>query len=244
MSAIQIAPETAAARSFFDLRAFAARTSNGTYVEGDGYRLARRSLALAPGPVGIAAVDVDGTGRVVGLDADEFVVVVDGGLTLETAHGAIALEAGRSAVVPKGAAFAWRTARPSRLLVMTHASEGAGAGAPRAIDESAALEPSAPPPAELLVGPTPSCRSRVHFRSVSGEFTVGVWDSTPYQRRSMPYGHYELMHLLAGAVTLTDGAGRSATFVRGDIFLVEQGAHCSWRSEVPVAKVYAIFRPA
>jgi uncharacterized cupin superfamily protein len=59
----------------------------------------------------------------------------------------------------------------------------------------------------------------------------------------MLYRHYELMHLLTGAVEFEDGAGRAATFEQGDIFLIEQGADCSWRSEVDVKKVYAIYRP-
>ena len=46
----------------------------------------------------------------------------------------------------------------------------------------------------------------------------------------MLYRHYELMHLLEGSVTLVDETGRTGTFVRGDIFLVEQGARCSWDS--------------
>jgi uncharacterized cupin superfamily protein len=59
----------------------------------------------------------------------------------------------------------------------------------------------------------------------------------------MRYRHYELMHLLDGAVTFVDEAGRTATFTAGDIFLVEQGAECSWESKTFVKKVYAIYRP-
>jgi uncharacterized cupin superfamily protein len=59
----------------------------------------------------------------------------------------------------------------------------------------------------------------------------------------MRYPHYELMHLLEGSVTFVDETGRTATFSRGDIFLVEQGARCSWESREQVAKVYAIYRP-
>ncbi len=60
----------------------------------------------------------------------------------------------------------------------------------------------------------------------------------------MRYRHYELMHLLAGTVTFVDDAAREGTFSTGDIFLVEQGAECSWDSRVDVKKVYAIYRPA
>ena len=48
----------------------------------------------------------------------------------------------------------------------------------------------------------------------------------------------------ASGVTFVDEAGRTATFTAGDIFLVEQGAECSWESQTFVKKVYAIYRPA
>jgi uncharacterized cupin superfamily protein len=111
------------------------------------------------------------------------------------------------------------------------------------IDTAAPLEPSNPPLAELLVGPTPSCRNHTDYSSASGEFVCGTWDSTPYHRRPMTYRHIELMHLLEGAVTFRDASG-SATFSKGDIFLAARGAQCAWLSEVHVKKVYAIHRPA
>ena len=52
------------------------------------------------------------------------------------------------------------------------------------------------------------------------------------------------MYLLEGSVTFVDGTGRAGTFAKGDIFLVEQGATCSWESREQVAKVYVIYRPA
>jgi len=56
--------------------------------------------------------------------------------------------------------------------------------------------------------------------------------------------NYELIYLSAGSVTFGDGAGAQGTFGKGDIFLVEQGASCSWDSQVHVKKIYAIYRPA
>ena len=52
------------------------------------------------------------------------------------------------------------------------------------------------------------------------------------------------MVLLEGAVTLEDETGASHTFRQHDIFVVEQGARCSWDSREHVKKVYAIVRPA
>ncbi|WP_246089343.1 cupin domain-containing protein [Paraburkholderia guartelaensis] len=105
------------------------------------------------------------------------------------------------------------------------------------IDSAPQLEPSGAPLAELLLTPTPHCRNQTDHRSLDGKFTCGTWDSTPYHRLAMSYSHYELMHLLEGSVTFVDETGRPATFSRGDIFLVEQGARCSWESREHVAKV-------
>ncbi|VWB24450.1 cupin [Burkholderia latens] len=127
---------------------------------------------------------------------------------------------------------------------MRYQNGGSADGTIVPIDGAPQLAPSGAPLAELLLTPTPQCRNQTDYRSADGQFTCGTWDSTPYHRTAMLYHHYELMYLLEGSVTFVDEAGRRATFSRGDIFLVEQGAKCSWESLGHVAKVYAIFRPA
>ncbi|PTQ13515.1 enzyme of the cupin superfamily [Sphingomonas oleivorans] len=234
--------------SFIDLRDFAADETQGiagAASSGDAFLDDRRLLDLPKGPVTVGAVRLDpSAGRVSELGGDEYIIVVSGSFGLETESGSLHLAAGQSAVLPQGSSFSWTTQEATSLLFMRHEGSGPGASAPLLIDESAELSPSGAPLAELLVGPTPQCRNHTDYKSESGEFMCGVWDSTPYHRRAMGYRHYELMHLLEGSVTFEDGIGRRATFNKGDIFLIEQGAHCSWLSEVQVAKVYAIYRPA
>ncbi len=231
-------------RSFIDLRAFAA-ASDLLAASGDGaWGSNRKALPLAPSPVSCAVVRLSGEGREAGLAADKFVIVLEGGLVIDHEGASQEVPAGRSIAVPAGLAFHW-TARTATMLIVMECDSGA-AGADRLvpINESAQMAASGAPLAELLVGPTPSCRNFTDYRSANGEFVCGTWDSTPYHRRAMRYGHFELMHLLHGAVTFVDGAGREATFVQGDVFLIEQGAHCSWESRTEVTKVYAIYRPA
>lgn len=233
-----------AIRSFIDLAAFAA-ASPLVEASGDAAWLTNRdALELPEGPVSVALLRLSGEGEVAKLPADEFVIVLDGALLVRHGGEAQALAAKASMVIPGGTGFAWTAASGTSVLVMRCASGPAGAVAPVPIDEAADLVPSGAPLAELLVGETPSCRNFTDYRSANGEFVCGTWDSTPYHRLSMPYRHYELMHLTDGAVTFVDGAGREATFAQGDVFLVEQGAHCSWDSRVHVKKVYAIYRPA
>ena len=222
-------------RSLFDLRAFAA---NAAPAPG-GFLEARAQLPLADGPVTVAALALHGSGRVDVMPADEFVIVLDGALTI----GGATIPANESIVLPGGIGFDWEATPGTRAVAMRCTSGPAGAQRPIRIDLAAPLSPSGAPLAELLVGPTPSCRNFTDFRSANGEFTCGTWDSTPYHRRAMHYRHYELMYLLAGSVTFVDGAGREGTFAKGDVFLVEQGSDCSWESREHVKKVYAIYRP-
>lgn len=236
-------------RSCTDLRRFTADDHAGMRNRdtgpADAYLGRRRVLFQTPATE-VGAIELPaGRGRVEALAADEFIVVCDGALVLEHVAGTIELAEGESAVLISGGTYAWRTTRPTRLAYMRHADRG-GPAVPRVIpiDVLAALQPSAPPAAELLTSPTPSCRSHVDHRSADGEFTCGTWDSTAYSRKAMRYAHSELMVLLEGAVTLEDETGASRRFERGDIFVVQQGALCAWDSREPVRKVYAIVRPA
>lgn len=232
-------------RSFRDLRAFAANATIPADAHGDPFLASRAALDLPQGPISISLVLLpQGRGRIEALPDDEFLILLDGALTLETADSTTPLVDNQSAAITKGTGFTWSSREGARLIAMRRNGSPDGSPAIISIDESAPLEPSNPPLAELLVGPTPDCRNFTDYRSADTEFVCGTWDSTPYHRLSMPYRHYELMHLLDGSATFVDGEGREGTFRKGDILLVEQGAHCSWESREHVKKVYAIYRPA
>lgn len=230
--------------SFIDLRRFAGEATSG--LKPGNYLQARAALELLPGPISVAALSIaPGTGEVAGLPGDEFIILLQGDLTLSDINGSITLGHDASAVIPRGRDFRYSSTSGAIALVMRCAEPGdAGADRLVALDHGVALETSGAPLAELLISATPSCRNHTSYKSASGTFMCGVWDSTPYHRRAMPYRHYELMHLLAGSVTFVDRAGREGTFDKGAVFLVEQGAECSWESREHVAKVYAIYRPA
>jgi uncharacterized cupin superfamily protein len=225
-------------RGIIDLRKYAAHVApTRDWLAG------RAPPAFADAAAAVAAIAPVGEGRVAALPADEFVIVLSGALTLETARGVATLGAGHSFVLPCSLGFTWRAAAGTVAVIVACPTGSGTATDVVPIDEAAPLQPSNPPLAELLVGPTPSCRNHSDYRSVSGELTCGTWDSTPYHRRPMPYRHIELMHLLEGAVTFQDASG-TATFTQGDILLAARGAQCAWVSEVHVKKVYATHKPA
>jgi len=243
------AASTSRPRSFIDLKAFASDASQGVASpaspDDDRFQSSRRFLDLTPGPVSAGVITLGEDRGVVSYQAaDEFVIVSEGSISFTQAAHALTLNAGDSAVIPQGAKFSWSTQAPASVIFMRCQAGQGTDGTIVPIDSAPQLEPSGAPLAELLLTPTPHCRNQTDHRSLDGKFTCGTWDSTPYHRVAMSYGHYELMHLLEGSVTFVDETGRSATFSRSDIFLVEQGARCSWESREHVAKVYAIYRMA
>jgi uncharacterized cupin superfamily protein len=227
------------APSIFELKAWAASAAESS----GSWRFRRKALPLDDHSISVEAFRLEpGSGAVAGQSADEFLHVLEGELSLRSGEDALVLGVGQSAVVPAGAAFAWSCEAPVAILAMRRPGSDSPGG-PRAMDLSLPLSPSAPPAAEVLQSPTPDCRNLTLFKSADQTFSCGVWDSTPYTRKAILYGHHELMHLIEGEVTFEDEAGVSATFRAGDIFLVRKGARCSWRSLVDVTKVFAIYRP-
>ena len=245
---VPVVQDRVPAPTFVDLRKFAAngrhRAAAPQAAQGDAFLACRRSLPRRPARVEVGAIDLPaGRGAVRSTTADEFLIVAEGGVRFEHAGKATQLGEGQSIVLPRGVDFTWECATASSLSFVRHASDAAGAAGLVRIDESAPLAPSSPPLPELLLTPTPACRSHVDFRSADGLFTCGTWDSTAYRRRPMLFRHCELMCLLEGTVTLEDDAGARATFTRGDVVVVETGAVCSWDHQGHVKKVYAVFRP-
>ena len=230
--------------SFRDIRELISRATPVMAEPRDSYLDSRREIVAPQGPIAIFATWPTGGGHVEAMPGDEFVCVLSGALTITTGQAEVSLPVDSSGVIPGGIAFDW-TAEPGTVAVIMRSTSGPVAkGEPLLIDESAPLNPSNPPVAELLIGETPSCRSFSDFKSVSGEFSCGTWDSTPYHRKPMLFGHCELMHILDGAVTFSDQDGRVGTFGKGSIVLLEHGGELGWKSDVYVKKVFSHFRAA
>ncbi len=236
--------------SFVDLRTFARDETQGIAVTAaagqDRFLSSRRILDWAPSPVTAGVITLEaGSGAVQSLPADEFIIVHEGSLILTQQDAALKLGANQSAVLKQGASFAWSAQGPVSLIFVRYNKSRAGDGAIVPVKENPEMGPSAGGPApDLLLTPAPVCRNHTDYRSADGEFTCGTWDSTPYARRPLYFRHMELMFLLEGSVTFVDETGRSGTFSTGDVFLIEQGAACSWESRENVAKLYVIYRPA
>lgn len=83
--------------------------------------------------------------------------------------------------------------------------------------------------------------STLHFTSLDGAFTAGIWESTPGTFRAV-YEEDEFYHMLDGKVVIADDNGGSRTFVPGDTIVVPAGFTGTWDVLEPTKKFYAHYR--
>lgn len=169
----------------------------------------------------------------------EVIVVHTGHVQLKTQEQTLELGVGASAVIGRGTTLRIGASAGTRWAFC-----GMATGTPTPgltfLDPLATLSPSAAPAAQLLIGPTPQCRSGNAFEDPATDLRVGIWDSTPYERQGRAHPLNELMHLIEGSVTLLASDGSSVTVNAGDSVFVPLGAHCAWKSTRYVRKVYAV----
>jgi uncharacterized cupin superfamily protein len=180
--------------------------------------------------------------------ADEFGLVLDGAATITEAGGHVTnVSAGEAFVIPRGLEVAWKQSGNVRKIFVTFANPKAPAKPAAAhvvkLDAKAKLEPCAGPDAALLNGPAPRCAEHVAYTDASGQFTVGFWAATAYDRKATPFGRYELMHFLEGQVDLSDDAGGEQSFNAGETVFVPKGAPLGWRNHRDVKKIFVILVP-
>ena len=94
----------------------------------------------------------------------------------------------------------------------------------------------------MLLSPVPTQHTYDYFTAATGQFNVGVWDTTGYTRKLIDFPRHELMHLIEGEVTMDDGAGTVQRFKAGDTFFVPMGTPNSWKSEGYLRKIFVIFQ--
>jgi uncharacterized cupin superfamily protein len=169
----------------------------------------------------------------------EVIVVHAGHVTLKTPELTLEVGVGASAVIGRGTALRIE-AHPGTQWAFCASTTEAPTPGLTLLDPLAMLSPSSAPEPQILIGPTPQCRSRNAFENAATNLRVGVWDSTPYERHGRAHKLNELMYLIEGSVTLQAPDGTSMTINTGDSVFVAQGAPCAWKSTGYVRKVYAV----
>lgn len=204
------------------------------------YATARCKLPAVDNALVLELVAPEGKGHCSATEESVFLFVLCGQFSVNGKT----MVAGEGANIAAGMAFDWSAVPGTKLFAMRVTETEAVDPSMVCINPCTRMSPSMPPSTEYLTSPVPTCESAVAWRAKEGQFYGGIWASTPYQRKQIPYMHYEFMYLLDGKVTFVNEAGISQTFKAGDALLVYRGARCSWDSREQVKKIYVIFRPA
>lgn len=195
------------------------------------------------GPAAMAAGRVDFVGEIETPDFPhtETIVVVEGELTL-TAAGAPPMVLGSQdgVVVRRGTSLRMQAASPVRFVFCVAAGAGPADPGLARLRQDADFKPSAAPPAQTLLGPTPICRSDNVVTDEGTQCRAGTWDSTPYHRIVRPHPVNEFMHLLAGSVRFAAPDGSVLSASAGDALFVPKDAPIGWESSDRVAKFYVV----
>lgn len=218
----------------------------GTPVQRGHYYIDDKVLGLSAGVWDCTAM----TGKMGPYSVNEFMILLEGAVTIVDAQGGeVTVRAGESFIIPKGLVCSWKqTGYVRKFFVIFEDASGMAAADASALrvlrpDPAGALEPSEGPPDEVLIGPRPVQRNRTWFTDPTGQLTVGVWESTPYRRKTIDFPRHELMHIVAGEVTLTEEGGAPQRFGAGDTFFVPLGCRGDWVTTGDIRKIYCIFQP-
>lgn len=171
----------------------------------------------------------------------ETLVVHAGRVSLQDEHHALELEVGESVVIGRGTALRIQASADSLWAFCAYQQDSAAAKPGLTpLPAYGPLNPSLAPDEQILLGPAPQCRSNNAYADTASNLLIGVWDSTPYARRSRPHKVHELMHLIEGSVTLTLEGEAQLTVNAGDSVFVPLGVPCAWTSSVYVRKFYVV----
>ncbi len=181
-------------------------------------------------------------------DVNEFMMVLQGSITIEHDNGATdTIRAGESFVLAKGTPLSWKqTGDVLKFWVIFEDASGEELADKdkvlRRIDPSVALDPVGEQDTSRYVGEVPEQGIKILFQDATGQMITGVWQTSEMHTRPAPFPRNELMHILEGEVTITDGSGHAETYRAGDTFMVPKGMIYQWDSKGTVRKIFCIFQ--
>ena len=193
------------------------------------------------------------TSKVEPYEVNEFMLLLEGSVTIAVEDGEeVTIHAGESFVIPQGLRCSWKQTGSVRkyFVIFTDKSGRAhkdpaalGVIRPRAEGPASGMAKLEIPNPEIFLGGAPAQYDHCYFEDGTDQMFVGLWESTPFEREVAPFPRNELMCILEGLVTLTDGDGAEHLFNAGDTAYVPMGTPCGWKSTETVRKFYAIFEP-
>lgn len=179
----------------------------------------------------------------------EFMLLLEGEVTIVEADRATTFRAGDAFVMPQGLHCQWQQPGYVKKIWVTYEDPDHGSHAVGIDDHatlvvpSGPLEPSAPLPPEILLSDAPTQAARDDFVDPTGRFAAGVWATSAYHRRALPFDRWELMHIVSGETTLADPDGATELVRASDTFLVSRGEVRAWEGQGDLRKIFCLFKP-
>lgn len=219
--------------------------ASGTPHQTGHSTLDEKSTGMSAGVWACTAFD----GKMGPWSVHEFMTLLEGTVTILHKDGSeVTVKAGESFFIPKGTLCQWKQPTSvKKYYVIWDDASGAKAADPsklRAVkvDTKAKLKPADGPDPKLVIGDKqPKWADNLLFADPTDQWTVGLWSTTAYERKVIPFPRHELMHILEGKVTISDGQGREEVFKAGDTLFVPKGAPLGWKCSEDVKKIYCIF---
>lgn len=211
----------------------------GNLCAGDPFAAQRLVAWSGPDSMSVGRVTWGGSLAQQGFPHTELIIVEQGALILDGSGTTLRIAAGEAAVIGRGSSFRIH-AETEASWIFCAVSAAAPAPMLQRVNLAAELAPSPPPAADVLLSAEPQCRQNPECSDKPGRTRIGIWDSTPYTRKQVPHCVNELMYILEGSVTLTDGNGHAVVFGQGDCVFVPHQTPCAWHSAIPVRKLYCV----
>ncbi len=177
---------------------------------------------------------------------DEFIILKKGSVKIHLADGrSETMVAGDSFFIPKGLNCAWEQSENVEKIyvIFENGIANSAANLPLKIDINAKLSAIEGPLKANVIGNEPLWRANYCYDDASEQFSVGLWSSTPYTRRTMIFPRHELMFLLQGEVIFTIKGEKPQKFQAGDIFFMPMGCEVDWVNPTEVRKIFCSIMP-
>lgn len=91
-----------------------------------------------------------------------------------------------------------------------------------------------------LISGEPVQKGHLCAEDDSEDYSVGVWDCTPFDDKPGPYPVDEFMLLLEGTVVMVLPDGTDVTVRAGEAFIIPKGFDCQWKMPETVRKIFMI----
>ncbi len=183
---------------------------------------------------------------------NEFMFVLEGSVTMVLSDGCEeTISAGQAFIIPKGLVCQWKQPGYIRkYFVIFDDSSGTAVQDPSSLGiirpraDGSVTEIDNTNAGPLFISQVPKQGIHQYYIDPTGQLAAGLWESEPCERDDIPFDRHELMCILEGSVTLSDGSGEDKVIRAGEAAFVPLGTSRKWKSDEFVRKFFCIFTPA